>query len=402
MIRPTSPLVAAGARPSIVCLALVCASPLAHAVDAEPILRLDGGLTLTPTVSLSSTYDDNIRARDSGEEASWISSVRPVLAFELPGDKVKSRLSYALDYKRYHASSRDDHTAHFVNAGSDLSFDVRNRLALQLDYSRTQNTAPDQQRVENDRPRQLDVGGTYTYGAPSATGQIRLSARESRLRYDNDTVVDGERLNADLERDSRTLGAAFLYRVAPTVQAVAEVRETSHSYLTEQSRDGDGRDLLLGAEWDVTAKTSGSLRVGRQQRRFDDSSVADRSGTTWALNMTWAPLTYSSFVFALRQAIDEGSDNASAIRARSSSVDWRHEWTGRIASTLGYQHAQRDYVGANTDRNDTTDTYRVGLSYSPRRWMDVGLNYAHTRNDSNRSDQSYSRNTFGVTLTMGF
>jgi hypothetical protein len=34
--------------------------------------------------------------------------------------------------------------------------------------------------------------------------------------------------------------------------------------------------------------------------------------------------------------------------------------------------------------------------------MDVGLNYAHTRNDSNRSDQRYRRNTFGVTLTMGF
>ncbi|WEN42086.1 hypothetical protein CKCBHOJB_01671 [Thauera sp. GDN1] len=376
--------------------------PPAHAIDAEPILRLDGGLTLTPTVSLSSTYDDNIRARDSGEEASWISSVRPVLAFELPGDKVKSRLNYSLDHKRYHASSSDNNTAHFVNAGSDMSFNVRNRLALQLDYSRTENTAPDQQRVENDRPRQFDVGGTYTYGAQSATGQIRLTARESRLRYDNDTVVDGERLNADLERDSRTLGAAFLYRVAPTVQAVAEVRDTSHSYLTERSRDGDGRDLLLGAEWDITAKTSGSLRVGRQQRRFDDPGVADRKGTTWALNMSWAPLTYSSFVFALRQAIDEGSDNAAAIRARSSAIDWRHSWTSRIASTLGYQHAQRDYVGADTDRSDTTDTYRAGLSYSPRRWLDVGLNYAHTRNDSNRSDQRYSRNSVGLSLTMGF
>lgn len=384
------------------CAALAGFSHGALALDPMPI-RFENGLSLTPTVSAGSRYDDNFRAYERNRDSSWITSIRPDLLLEAEGDKVRHSLRYALDHEIFHSSSGDTNTDHFVNAASDFQFDVRNRLGLRLDYSRMENTATDQQKQENDRPRQLTLGAAYTYGAAGASGQVRLNARQERIRYDNrGRTSAGARINADLERDSRTLGAAFLYRVLADTYGVIELRHTDHDYVSNRLRDGSKLDMLLGAEWAITAKTSGSVRFGRESRRFDASGISKRTGTTWDGAVTWSPRTYSVFNLGARQAIDEGSDGASGIRSQSWTVGWRHTWSDFVYSTISYEHAKRNYLGADSARRDKRDDYRLGLNYSVRRWLDVGVSYANTRNDSNRDDQSYRRNVYGVTINASF
>lgn len=200
----------------------------ASAWALEPAtVELTDGLALTPTLKLGAGYDDNFRAAETREESSVVSTIAPTLAIGADNGKLKFDASYTANHEIYHSSRKDDNTDHILGARIELQPDARNRFNASAGYRKIEETAVADQKIENDRFNSSNVGGTYTYGAESATGQLRLGLNHDRLRYDNGLdPAGGGRLNADKERDSNAYVGAFLYRIAPKTKAVLEGRYT--------------------------------------------------------------------------------------------------------------------------------------------------------------------------------
>lgn len=369
-------------------------STSAYALDPMAV-KVTDGVAFTPTLKLGVGYDDNFRALENNEESSWVSTIAPTLTLGGDSGKVKYDVSYTANHEVYHSSRKDDNTDHLLGANAQFEFDARNRLRLNAGFKDVEETASADQKIENDKYTNTSVGAGYTYGADSATGQIRLVINHDRLRYDNG-MFGGARLNADKERNSTAYVATFLYRVAPKTKALVEGRFTQHDYVSNKQLDSDNTAVLVGAEWEATAFTTGSVKIGRERKDFDLATKDDASTGMWEVGVTWAPLTYSTFSLNTRAGFDEGSDNADAIDTRSTTLSWNHDWAERLSSNVSYTRTDQDYENAN--REDNIDTLGLGFTYKMRRWLDVGFGYKYSENDSTRPGKSYKRNIYGLTL----
>lgn len=371
----------------------------AWALDPQPVYLTDG-LTFTPTLKVAERYEDNFRGVETGEQSSWITGITPTFVLAVEDGKSAYALSYVAESDIFHSSQSDNNTDHHLTADAGYIFNSRNRLQLDVGYHRIEDTAAENQSTNSggsDKYSTRNLGGLYSYGVQSAQAQVDFSGDYEQRRYHN----SGE-LNAGLERDTTALASTFYYRVAPKTRALFEARHTDYDYISNTDLNSNNIALLGGVTWDATAKTSGTVKIGAERKRFDDSQTSDKSAALWEVTGTWQPRTYSTFNLSTRRGLDESDDSdatatASSIQTQRTSLDWEHQWLDRLTSEISYSYTDKQYQGIN--RDDQLVTLGLGLTYEMRRWLDVGVGYRYLENDSSLIGESYERNIFSVSFT---
>lgn len=366
-------------------LALVSASLNAYALEPETI-DFEGG-ALTPTLEISSLYDDNILATND-PKSSWITSIKPTLALGIQGEKASYGLSYTLDHKMYASGPVDSLNNHSLKALADFPFDVRNRLKLKASMNKTES-------IDNvfvlgtlNQFSQNALGGSYVYGAPTATGNIELEYNHGSLRTDNN-------INLDQERDSDDISTAFVYRVTDKTRLLAELRAAQYNYVSNTTLDSTSLAYLVGARWEASAKTAGSAKFGTEQKDYKDNTLSNASRSTWEVSVDWSPLTYSTVTLATSQKIEEGAYGASYIDTTKNGIVWSHDWDKGLDSQFGYAVIKQDY---SDGRVDDITTFNASLKYKVRRWLDASFNFQHSEQNSPINERNFSRNVFRLTL----
>lgn len=367
---------------------VVCAN--AWALEPQSI-KLADGLNFTPTLKVSESYDDNFREVENDEESSWITTIAPTFTLGAEGRKSAYKVSYSAVSDTFHSSHKDNNTDHHLTGDLGLEFDARNRLKLNAGYHDVEETAGLDQKVENDMYNTKNLGGVYTYGAESARAQIDFGANYEEMRYTN-----SDHLNADKERDTTALRSTFYYRVAPKTKLLLEGRHTDYNYVSNDRLNSENMGLLAGATWEATAKTTGTVKLGREKKDFDDSSIGEKSGGMWEVGVAWEPRTYSRFNLNTRQGFDEGDSGASTIKTQTTTLSWDHDWAERLTSNVSYTRRDQDYQ--DIQREDNADIFGIGLTYEMRRWLDIGIGYKYAENDSDAANESYERNIYALTI----
>ncbi|WP_312937442.1 outer membrane beta-barrel protein [Stutzerimonas nitrititolerans] len=387
-------------KASLLAIAVSAASGSALAVEAMSI-KLAEGLEFTPSLKVSESYDDNFREVEDNEESSWVTRISPTLALTAYGRKSEYVLSYTADSDIFHSSHKDNNTDHHLTADAGFRFDARNALVVNAGYHKVEETTSATAGTQGDKYNTRNIGGVYTYGAQTAMFQVDFGADYKELRYDNTARRgNGDRLNSEKERDATALRSTLYYRVAPKTRALFEVRHTDYSYVSEKNLDATNLAFLTGLTWEATAKTTGTVKIGREKKSFDRNVNDDQSNGMWEAGITWQPRTYSTFNLRARRALDEGENGASAIEATSTTLDWKHYWLDRVYSTASYTRSEQDYVDDNiNNRLDKTDIFGLGLNYEMRRWLDIGVGYKYAENDSNVRNESYERNIYSISIT---
>lgn len=380
--------------------ALIAATPIGPALAVEPADIQLGGLTLTPSLRLSESYDDNFRAtRDA--ESSWITTLAPTFVLGAQDRLNTYTLKYGFNHRTFHSSHSDDNTDHHLSANANMEFDSRNRLKLGARYDRVEEEADTTSSLENDKYHVSDINTQYRFGSETALMQLELGAGHEQMRYDNSGT-----LNADRDHDTDSLTGTFYYRVAPKTRALLEANYDKYSYETAvQSGTGAGYRLdsdsisyLAGLTWDATAATTGTVKIGRQRKDFEAPAFNDPSEPVWELGLTWNPRSYSTFSLTASQEIDEGGkDDENFIKSRRTELAWKHHWRSYISTELGIWRSNEQYAN-QANREDKTNGASVGVTYDMRRWLSIGLGYQYTDRDSTRADKAYERNLYMATI----
>jgi hypothetical protein len=381
-------------RKNFLTLLVVVPLPLA-AMEGKPQSVEIGGFDFTPTLKVGEMYDDNFRTLPDHEQSSWITSVRPTFLLQTQTRTSGYQLEYAVDSRTYQDHNDANHIDQTLKARSVLEFDVRNRLSWELGYRRAEDTVQTAEPRENDKYTLKNARIGYTYGAPSAMNQIDVSAEYQELRYRNSGS-----LNEDKEHDTTSYVATWFHRLGGRTRALVELRHGDFDYLLNNSpRNSTGDAALVGLTRDLTAKLSGSVRVGYERKNFNDSDVNDYSSPTWEAKVDWKPRTYSTFSINARKSFEEGDDGANTVHDTSTRLGWRHTWTPWIATDVHYRYADLQYLGVG-GRDDKLNTYGASVIYSATRWAEVSLGYQRWKNDSDLSDQTYTRNVYMLTVAL--
>lgn len=375
------------------------------ALEPQGVKLTEGGVALIPTLQISERWDDNIRAVETGEESSFVTSITPAFAVVAKGNKASFNLSYSLAQDIFHSSHEDDNADHRLLADAGLIFTARHRLALNAGFSDVEETASLVQSLENDRYTTAQVGSTYTYGAPTARGQVELGASYQRLRFKNELVLPGGAiLNADRERDTSAARSTLYFRVAPKTKLLLEGRFTENEYVTNTALDGSNIAVLGGVTWEATAKTSGTIKAGREEKSFDSAALGDKSNTMWEAGISWSPRSYSTFNLNTRSVFDEGLNGAELIETQGASLSWEHQWLERLRSTAIVSFTGQEYLGAAVptggNREDELADAGLSLTYAVRRWLDVGVGYKYAENDSTAPTRSFERNIASINVGL--
>ena len=382
------------------------------ALDPMPINQ-DGPVRVVPTLGVGYGYDDNVeQAPDDQASGRQVVRLTPTLSVLARERANVYRLVYSPELFLFRGDRYGNRVNHNAAAIGEVVFNARNRARLNLQANRNESPLSDTNRANDESDGDINerviLDGSYLFGAQNARGQLRFSAGHIWNRYANNLLEEGSNKQSE-EYDSPFAGATFLMRVAPKTRGFAEVSYQDYRYIWSQSTlDSYNVNASLGLSWEATAKTTGEFRLGRERKSFDDAAKSDQTITSWQAEIRWEPTTYSTVDLATSSSLGEGSESAdnttreSTIEARSYSVDWTYAWNNRFSTSLGYRRLEEDYIasaGRNAGRVDRTNDVNFGVTYSFRRWLDVGVTATMRDKDASVGpESSYKQNVYFLVL----
>lgn len=371
------------------------------AVEPQPIQA--GAFDVTPTLKTDIKHTDNMFLNATDEVSSNIVIVSPRV--EAVADNGNSSLTLVgqVDEANFSATEEDDYTDWLVSAAGHLGLAGNQSLDLNASFFRTREmrgtgfsqggflpTQPD--RYEDTR-----FGATYTLGTNQSFGRLVLGASSYDKSYRNNRATTQFR-----DREDMDWVGTFYFNLSDRTALLAEYRDRTVDYGTDplavagapDSLDSDETYMYVGATWEATAKTTGSVRFGQGDKEFDDADRGDGDATSWEANLRWEPLTYSTVSLTASRKFDEAVGVGNGVLARNYMLNWEHNWTTLLKSTVVLSTTDQEHFGST--RNDSMDMWSVRLDYSVARWFDVYALASYDDRASNFFNFNYEQNLFAV------
>jgi polysaccharide biosynthesis protein VpsM len=349
----------------------------------------------SPYVGAAVGRDDNLFLSSSNEKRSTLYIVSPGFKIDARDSNKVFQLGYQAQAGRYSSSEDDNYVDHTLRSQLDVAFDRRNFLKLGYDYSRAHDPRGSTDRPIAGRPDRYwlsSPNATYAFGAPGAAGRLEVYGSAGRKRYLNNR---GTTINGD--RDTTEFGGVFYWRAMPRTYLLAEARRTDLDYKASQSTfDSRETRYFGGVMWEATAATTGTLKVGRLEKRFD-TVHPEFSGTSWEAHVGWAPRSYSKFDFFAARSTTEATGLGSFILTDVAGVSWTHAWSSVLSTAVDARYQKDEYQGFAREDDIKSLGFKVGYKF--RRWLTLGAEYNHVRRDSSQRIFEYDKNLYLLTAT---
>ncbi|VAX06202.1 hypothetical protein MNBD_GAMMA26-966 [hydrothermal vent metagenome] len=371
------------------------AGSTAHALPTgeQEAIPIGGGAYLYPTIGVNVKYSDNIFLQDNDEKSSLITVISPGARLELNGEITEIALDFKADYGTYDNSHADD----YIDSKTTLSVSIypTERIAFfgELSYQEghdargtygqeggaaTNSSSPDEHNT-------LEISGGVKYGVDQVGApQLEIGVSRSDRAFENNRASTRTR---DLEKDR--LNATLSYRIMPSTSLVLEGVATDIDY-DRAVRDSKQYSLLAGITWEATYQTEGYLKLGRERKDFDSSTIRDDSSMAWAVGVNWQPLSYSTVIFETSKGFGESSGTGSFIEGTATSLTWEHDWNSFLGSSLALSAGTDEY--ASNPREDDMLEFKASLEYLMHPSLRVGAGYAYSERDSNSAGLDYDLN----------
>jgi len=364
---------------------------------------------LQPRINLSMQSTDNLLNARSQERQTSSLIVNPGLSYEFGTPRLKFLIDLDLEAGRYNNSSADNYEDATI-LGS-VAYQPTSRLRFDAKVSQhwghdARGTGRTEVATGNlgrtpDRYTQKNFDGSLTYGIAGAKGQLILSAAYLDREYTNNRSA-----TRSLDHDETGVGATFKWRVAPKTSLLLEARYRDFDYDTTPvgfaTLDSDEQRYFIGAEWEATYKTTGSIRIGRYRKNFDSVVRNDISGGAWEVAVDWKPRSYSTVNLSTGRTTGESTGIGDVQVTDYYRAAWTHGWLDRLSTTLSYDNRDVEYEGDTGRREDEIDSYRATVNYKMRRWLDLDAGLEHINNDSSTRAFSYDRNTVFLNARIRF
>ena len=360
-------------------------------------IKTEGGIVIYPSVFVATGHNDNLLGSTNHTLESSFVNTSPAVIAEMRRRGDRYTLAASLNDMAYRDSSADNFLNHDVRFAGDNYFSARSRMGWSLGHIGSIDPRGTTQRDLSERPDRWNASileGRYLYGAPGAQGRVEVDANYVAKRYDNNRAVTE---TGDVDRAE--IAGRFYYRVGTRSLAFVEARFADFDYKLASSLDDNTEQrYYLGFAWEATAATVGSVKVGQMHKNFKAAGRQDFSGGSWEAAVRWLPLTYSAIDASTSRWTSDSTGVGEYLVNTSGAIAWSHKWTSYLVSRLSYDSTRSRFAG--TDRVDTLATTHATIDYALRRWITVGLDYAHMNRDSNAAEAPYDRNVFMFTLNL--
>jgi len=362
------------------------------ATEAKEI-RL-GPVRFKPLVRIQQKYEDNIFLEVTDKKIDYITTVTPILAFELPFAGYRASLGYAFNAVKFVNHPRQDSYNHEVNAS--LGFNFTNfKLEVENDFEDTREIA------DTELSRRIH----------RAKNDVRADASTELSRINLDfgfrNIFDDYKEAAWQHEDryESIFALKTSYRILPKTSLLLEYNLGGVRYYSAHNPNADYHQGYIGIEGRLTARSFSIIKVGYQARNYKRSGVADFYGLVTSISLTerFSGNDIAKLAF-VRSAVESTYGVNNYYEANRLIAEYSHKFTKRFAGTLSGAFQLNSYPRETTEgseskkRKDTLWSTGIRLNYEFRRWMSIELGYNHDARDSNLGVFDYGDNITTLTL----
>ncbi len=365
-----------------------------------------------PFLLLETIYTDNLFATDTDTRSDFITTIAPGIWFAFPANREKllsidttTTSPGGLNLSRIKPAATRRYQTYFLYSPefvmlSDYSKHnhVNHRAEGLLQYNLNSGLSFDLMDLFNERDEIAGNGITdtlyryrdnlldfiTTYDAPSGKLQLQFDYSNYYLEYEDAAVTYRN-------REDNSFGISVFYKFWPKTSLFGEYGRSNIDFDTRTITDSTENRYYAGVNWDITAKTRGTFKIGYMDKNFDSALVEDQDGFSFELQ-TQHNLTPKRAVQVNGYRKFHESDIATASSYLSTGIDigLMQRFTEKWSGTLNVFYEQNGYNVL--DRDD--DLYGLGAAvrFEPRKWLIFDLGYQHYNRDSNINFYDYRIN----------
>ncbi|MBI5605160.1 MAG: outer membrane beta-barrel protein [Deltaproteobacteria bacterium] len=374
-----------------------------------------GPLEVHPFVGLTETYNDNVY-RNYGNlksESDLITTLSPGVQLFLPLQRHNVQLNYRADVNWFSNNSGTNYANQRV--GGEVNLDFPGGLIFGLsDYyadAKIPRKAKNGNNSSSDPFRELP----YTANDFNVMAKYRFVDRWAvEGRYNNYDYAYKNNFDEGGNYKRDLFGGSLYYRFTPKIDALADYNYAKTKYKTATFNDNKDHSAYVGLSFDPTSKLRGYAKVGWAQKEYDNS-LARRNNTfstfSSLINVTYTLSRYDGLTFIANRQILEDVDTNAPYTSTDVSLWYRHilAWNEKVSlnANAGYgtgkfEQSTTDIDGAIKTRDDKKYYVGAGVGYALQRWLNLGLNYSYTNNDSNFLNYNYKENKVWVSAVAAF
>ncbi len=381
----------------LVLLASGLVTPLLAAAAAGNGFKL-GPLRVSPTAGLSYGHDSNVVLSSNNEIDSFVTRFSPGIRVESGSETNRLTATYQGEYGRYESSTTDNYSDHSLALQWLWSPLIRHAFSVDVGWARHHDERGTAGRegqlallpLEPDEFDQRSLDARYRFGAPGARGRLELEIGTTDFSYRNNRDLTVFR-----DRTDDNIGGGFYWRVAPKTSALVRVDQVESNY-DLSTLDSTERHYYIGVELDATARTTGTVLVGRAEKDFDDPGRQDFSGTSWRAGVSYKLRSYSVFDLSTSRDADETNGFGDFILRRDLTLGWNHQWSPRLTSQIDVGVARDEH--RPSPRTDRSSFYGVSGQYRVTPWLSLGAGFRASDRDSDISELNYDRKQLLLSL----
>lgn len=348
-----------------------------------------GGMTLNPYVNVEFQQDDNVLADADASVASGVILAQPKLLMSGEGSSRKIGFYYTGQYARYMDSPKDDYQDHVFGFEGQQLLGTSAHIDFAADYSQNhENRGSGYSQGLGDSLAQPDlfantrVEMNYVLGSSDSVGRFDIGVDALQHNF-----TTRESITETRDRNAYTGHAAFYLNLSEITSLLVEARYGQLDYAvdpTNNSLDSTEQRFFVGASWEMSALTKGSLRLGLQTKQFEEESRGVFAGLGWEADIDWSPIRFMQVNLSSRGATEEPNGLGNYIESKGGSVSLKYELTQDFAIDLNSGLTKKDYQPLNVSEQIMSAT--MGADYALAKWLTVGGRFAFVSRDSEAAD----------------
>jgi hypothetical protein len=383
-------------------ISILCLNTLLVSLLLQSPVRAEERQGLLLNAGLAVISDSNI-TRTADEISDKTAIFSPQLQFLSNVGQHKFVFDYQGDFAVYNDNSQYNYNDHDFKLGAifDHSYRINSEFTFgyqdKIEEPGSNNAQTELSSDFNEFTRKSAEAKFY-YGTTASNGQFVVGLGHNQQRYTNN-----QQSFRDLDRNKIT--GTFFYRMAPKTRLLFEASAAKYDYVAvSQFGDPTSEDnlYLAGIEWEATAITSGTFKIGYQKKDFEDPRFNDLDGLSYFLDMIWKPNTYTTVKIGAERSTSESAEqDIGGFISTGYSLGLDHAFSSRTLFNAKYQHDKSDLTFAQ-NRTDKRKRITVGITHSLRTWLDINLNYGHLARSSNDEIYDFSSDSVELSLTSKF
>ncbi|MBG9994553.1 outer membrane beta-barrel protein [Pseudoalteromonas sp. NZS127_1] len=390
--------------PIFAMLSVGFAAPVAANLKPGSVMTKDGA-EITPTLQTGISSNNNFFTTPGNKESRLIWTIKPNIKAVIEDGPDSYKLDLGTSSSLHNKDSADNFTQINIGAGVHKEFTSQHRLDINGDADwlyepRGSGLTEGLGDAVNElvKYQQQNVLVRYEYGAQSSKAQVALKAGFFSKKYQNFREVSQYR-----DYDKSLISVTGYYNTQASTRTFLEVKQENYRYDFLQtngiSRNSDDVKILLGMEWEATAVTSGSFKLGYQNKDFSANERQNFSGLSWEAGVNWQPLSYSTVQFTTSRAAKDPLVQGDYIKESTYGVNWTHNWSDYLSSLAGINYTNEQYTG-DVGRKDKSKSARLGLNYVASNFGMVSTYVDFIDKDSTQSAIEFDRVIVGVNFTF--